>query len=77
LKTRRSPNQRVISPDREKIFLDAVKISAENGRIRAFNSICDVIEDYADARMAFEAESNGMLSVEETKKVLDKYRMLD
>ena len=42
LKTRRRPNQRVITPDREKSILDAVKISAENGRIRAFNSILPI-----------------------------------
>jgi hypothetical protein len=34
----------------------------------------DVLEDYVEGRMALEAQARGMLSVEESKNVLDKYR---
>ncbi|MEQ1601779.1 MAG: type II toxin-antitoxin system prevent-host-death family antitoxin [Methylophilaceae bacterium] len=34
----------------------------------------EVLEDYIDGRMALEAEAMGMLSAEETKTALDKFR---
>ncbi len=44
------------------------------GRIATLVMSPEVLEDYVDGRMALEAQARGMLTVEETKKSLDKYR---
>jgi replicative DNA helicase len=44
------------------------------GRVATLVMSEDVLEDYVEGRMALEAQARGMLSVEESKNVLDKYR---
>ncbi len=44
------------------------------GRVATLVMSPEVLEDYVEGRLALEAQAQGMLTVEETKKTLDKYR---
>lgn len=44
------------------------------GRVATLVMSPEVLEDYVEGRLALEAKTQGMLTIEETKKTLDKYR---
>ncbi len=44
------------------------------GRVVALVMSEEVLEDYVEGRLALEAQANGMLTPDETKITLDKYR---
>lgn len=46
----------------------------KRGRIVSLIMSPDVLNDYIEGRMAIEAQKNGMLSLDESKSILDKFR---
>lgn len=52
---------------------EAVSVT-KHGRVVSIIMSLEVLQDYIDGYMATEAQKNGMLTAEESKLILDRYR---